>query len=173
MITRQHQQDGLGIAYVQAIAAMAGCNMTIHSIHDYKVDGSFHKVVKIRNLIEQTGHTLEFQLKSSYDYKITGGFVKFDLEVKNYNHLVRRSNDPNGTRAILILFCMPKNLVDWVNLTPEQMIMRHCCYYHQLKGQETENDYTQVVNIPQNQLLTDITLRSLLDIVGRGERDLC
>lgn len=173
MITRQHQQESLGIAYVQAIAAIAGYNNSISHIFDYKVDGSFHQVVKINKQYEESGYSLEYQLKSTYDFTVEDEQIKYDLDAKNYNHLVRRSNNPGSTRMILILFCMPRDITDWIHLSPEQLILKNCCYWDQIIGDVIPNTSTKTIRIDREQRLTGESLKEIFEKISRGDAKLC
>jgi hypothetical protein len=173
MITRSHQQESLGIAYLQAVAAIAGYNNSISRIFDYKVDGSFHQVIKIKRQFEENGYTLDYQLKSTYDFTIEDDQIKYDLDAKNYNHLVRRANNPGSTRMILILFCMPREPTEWVDLSPEQLIIKYSCYWDQISGDEIPNTSTKTIRIDREQRLTGDSLKEIFEKISRGETDLC
>ena len=51
MLTTQHIQEDLSRAYIQAVAAGAGVNLSLGAqVHDYGVDGTFHQVELVSRL---------------------------------------------------------------------------------------------------------------------------
>lgn len=161
------------MAYVRAIAAKAGYNVQFFK-EQYKVDGTIRRVRKIRNTYEDTGHSLEFELKSSFNFSLEDGKIKYQLEADNYNQLVRRSKDQNATHQILILYCMPKNPEEWVNVTEDELILRKCCFWHQLyRERETGNISNVQIEIPTHQQLTLEALDQIFTKICRGDRQLC
>ena len=71
MLTIQHIQEDLSRAYIQAVAAKAGVNLSLGTqAHDYGVDGTFHQVEAIPRVDAEgkpymrrrnSGFNLEFQ----------------------------------------------------------------------------------------------------------------
>jgi hypothetical protein len=176
MIDPQHQQEGLSMAYVKAIASMAGYNTEFSN--RYKCDGTFYEIRKIKGQMENSGITLDFELKSAtpnnYSIDTKKGLVIYDLDSGNYNALVRRLQTANATLQILILFCMPKDSIDWINVTAESLVLRKCCFWHQLhKEQVTENTDTCRIKIPIAQQFTPDTLNKIFLKMKGEERILC
>jgi len=173
MIPTQHRQEGLSMAYVRAIAAKTGYSVQFRK-EQYKVDGTFHQIRKINDKYEESGYPLDFELKSSVDFTIEGDKVIYDLDVDNHNELVRRAQDPHSTHQILILFCMPHNENDWVNINEEHLILRKCCFWHQLNTEGISlNDRKRRIKIPITQQLSLETLDQLYTKIRDGERQLC
>ena len=112
MITEQHQEEALSAAYISACAAKAGCNMAF-SQHDYGVDGTLHPVQIHDRRRQQMGFPIDFQAKASIDWELKGEHIVYDLEIKTYNDLIRRRDD-GGTPFILILLCLPKDRMRWL-----------------------------------------------------------
>jgi hypothetical protein len=175
MITPQLQQEGLSMAYVRAIAAKAGYNVEFRKTQ-YKVDGTFHIVRKINGSMEESGYPLDFELKSAMatQFSIADSKVKYDLDVGNYNQLVRRAGDDNAVRQILILFCMPIKNDEWISITENELIVRKCCFWHQLhKEKITENESKIRIEIPTAQQFTPEVLDQIFQKMTSGEKILC
>jgi len=81
MLTSQHIQEGLHLAYIEAVAATAGCNVAARRRHDYGVDGTFHSVVARAGRRYEDGYALGFQAKATTAWEIADNKVAYDLDV--------------------------------------------------------------------------------------------
>jgi hypothetical protein len=169
MITKQHRQEQLSRAYVHAVAAYAGLIFD-PAITDYGVDGSI-RVVQWREGRRRlvSGHSLDVQLKATTNWIFENEEVVYDVEAKTYNDLVDRFNEPRGTPMVLILMCLPKNEDDWLSITTEQLILRHCCFWCCFGGTRTENKATQRIRVPRSHILDQTSVGDLLEKVRKGE----
>lgn len=115
-ITNQHRQEDLGQAYVSAVAAKAGFNLS-YDKHDYGYDGTVKDVANRGGRFVNTGFGFDYQLKSSANVTFNAGCLVYDLESKNYNDL---STEEGLFPKVLILFVLPKDETEW--LTVSQLI---------------------------------------------------
>ena len=168
MMTLQHIEEGLSRAYVAAVAARAGVNISI-AMQDYGVDGTFGRIQRKAHRWFETGVKLDYQLKASKNWRIEGEEIVYDLEAKTYNDLARRSNENNPVPLILILLCLPTEMAAWLEVSEEQLLLRRCCYWARVVGSPTNNRRAVAVRIPRNQLLTPTVLEDLLERVKRKE----
>jgi hypothetical protein len=178
MLTTQHIQEDLSRAYIQAVSARAGVNLSLGTLaHDYGVDGTFHQVT-IRAYVDKAGEkrqrrlnsgfNLEFQCKASTEWFEEPDAIVYDLEAKTYNDLVQRAATQNATPLVLILMCLPRAEAEWFLLTENHLFLRKCCYWHRLTGSETGNTSQKRIRIPKAQLLDPTTVVDLLKRVERG-----
>ena len=168
MITKQHRQEQLSRAYVHAVAAHAGLIFEPVTT-DYGVDGSIRVVQKREGRRLLCGHSLDVQLKATTNWVFEDDEVVYDVEAKTYNDLVDRFNEPRGTPMVLILMCLPKDEVEWLSITTEQLILRHCCFWCRIGGTRTSNTATQRIRIPRSHMLDQISVGKLLGKVKKGE----
>lgn len=159
-ITEQHTEESLCIAHIHAVAGVAGINYGVRRTFDYGIDGHFVSVTKRGNRLVDSGFPLDFQAKATIDWELKEGHIVYDLEAKNYNDMVERSEAE--TTLILILLCLPKARIEWHSTTVQETIMRHCCYWHIPDGPSASNTSTKRIFIPENQILTPRTLNDLL-----------
>ncbi|MBI5425651.1 MAG: DUF4365 domain-containing protein [Opitutae bacterium] len=165
MITLQHTEELLSRAYLTAVAAKAGLNANIRGGDlDYGTDGNFKKVVVVENKRIETGFGIEYQAKATKNWRTTQNAdeIVYDMPVDAYNRLITRSA-LGGIPIYLILLCLPDSAHDWVELSHEEMILRHCCYWQRISGAPTENDNTTAVHIPKSQRFDPYTLRLLVN----------
>ena len=169
MLTSQHTQEGLHIAYIEAVAAKAGCNVANRRRHDYGVDGTFHSVVTVNGQRHEDGYALSFQAKATTAWERTDNGIAYDLDVRNYNGLVGIANSEGATPHILIVFCQPANADDWLGLDDEAITLRKCCYWIRLAGERSANSSSVRVHLPATNRFDPPSLRSLLLAVRNGD----
>jgi len=117
--------EALSIAYVSAIAAIAGINFD-RLQKDLGIDGMFTKVSRIKNHITNMPGTPIFcQIKSalSSTCKTEGNNISYNLNAKNYNDLV------HSDLGVLILMCLPPSTDDALKQDEECLCLHKCCYY--------------------------------------------
>jgi hypothetical protein len=137
---------------------------------DYGVDATVRSVVELPNgKLLPSGFPLDLQLKATVDWQDRNGSIAYALEADTYNALVSRANEPRGTPLVLVLLCLPQQEDQWLSATIDQMILRHCCYWHCLKGEQTTNRRTKTVLIPKNHVLDTAALAGLIQSVKTGQ----
>lgn len=170
MITTQHIEEDLSRAYIQAVAAKAGLNLALRDrSHDYGIDGTFHQVSYRNGKREESGFSLDFQLKSSINATIDDQHVSYDLDVKAFNSLVERAERKNTSPTILILLVLPKDQEDWIALSEDQLILKKCCYWTTITGATTPNKKSQCIKILRSNLLTPENVILLIQAIENGE----
>jgi hypothetical protein len=160
-ITLQHTQENLCRAHIQAIAAVAGVNLGLSHTQDYGVDGQFDPVVIRDGRRITTGFPLPFQAKATINWDLKDGNIVYDLEAKTFNDMAMRT-DAEST-LVLILLCLPPQQLDWFSVSKQSTSINHCCYWHIIREELTENGVTKRIRIPEDQLLTPQALAELLD----------
>lgn len=154
MITVQHSEEFLSIAAMNAIAAMAGVELEF-STHDYGIDGTVRELRDYPGIGKIPSLTMDYQLKSTVNWKCRGNYIFYNLEVKNYNKMVARFQDPiSKTPYILILLCLPKNREEWLSISPEEIILRKCCYWYEVSEKDdiSGNENKITIKIPKNNI---------------------
>lgn len=168
MITDQHREEQLSRAYVHAVAAHAGLIFE-PATTDYGVDGTIRKVHIRAGRRFVGGHSLDVQLKATTRWSMPNDEVIFDLEAKTYNDLVDRFCQSHATPMILVLLCLPENESEWLEISVQELIMRHCCYWCVVGGTRTDNLTTQRIMIPKANLFDQKTITELIEKVQRGD----
>jgi hypothetical protein len=70
----------------------------------------------------------------------------------------------------LIVVFLPKDDVEWLTHSEEELRMRRCGYWVSLAGQpDTTNRRTVSVRIPRSQVFDTAQLRALMGRANRGE----
>lgn len=166
-ITEQHRKEDLGQAYVSAVIAKAGYNIS-HDRHDDYHDGTIKEVACFNGHFFPTGFGINYQLKSTCDVIFQGEHILYDLESKNYNELVRETT---MFPSILILFVLPKDEHEWLTVSCDELVIRKCAWWYSLVGlPPTDNTASKRICVPQNQILTPDSLIKLMEKVKGAEK---
>ena len=160
------RKEALGQAYVRAIVAKVGYNITTYE-NDFGLDGTIKDVDMRDGRYHGNGFSIEYQLKSSSAISFEDGYLIYDLESKNYNDLAAWEG---GTPAILILYVMPENEEDWVNFSVDGLVIKKCAWWCSLEGNPTtDNERTKRIRIPVSQVFSPDSLIQLMAKVRRGD----
>lgn len=171
MLTDAHIMESLSRAYIQAVAGKAGLNVRIEQRleFDYGIDGTFRPIKRIGTQLVESGFPLDFQVKASTIWQSDATHIIYDLEAKAYNKMVDRNSEIGTLPIILILFCLPQNSAEWLEHTEDFILLRKCCYWERLIGNQTENTRAIRVRISRSQQLNSESLITLLDRAKQGE----
>lgn len=161
MITTAHRMESRSRAYVQAVAAQAGLNYAVLA-YDYGIDIVLREVEQVGPHYVDTGRALDIQLRSTAGALVTDTEVRYDLDVRTYDHL--RDGQTRATR-VLILLVLPSDETEWVKQTLDGLLVRGSAYWLVMRGRPAvENTATIRKTIPRNQIVTGDGLRQLLAI---------
>ncbi len=146
MMTREHRQEALCRAYVRAIAAQAGW-ICSQPEQDYGIDLCLRAVRIHGGSRSDAGGQFDLQLKSTTRASVTASEIRYDLEVKTYDHL--REVGGNYPR-ILVVLVMPDDEAQWLSQSIDELVLRHCAYWICLEGYPaTTASKTVRVTIPR------------------------
>lgn len=134
---------------------------------DYGVDGSVRTLEQRGTRIRETGLGFDFQSKSTTDWAINGTEIVYDLEVNAYNDLVERAGS-GGLPFLLVLLCLPKNEVGWLNVSADKLILQKCAYWAKLNGALTDNAATRRIRIPVANVFTPKAVVGILRDIKTG-----
>lgn len=163
MLPTQTIEELISVSYVSAVIASSG--FSPNSIaKDYGIDLEARRIGIFKSKRIDLGVALEFQLKASINWKTDDSHVIFDLDADAYDRLVHR-RDNATTPCVLILCCLPKEQSSWLHVCEDEMVIKKCCYYHFIDGEETTNKRSRRIKIPRSQLLTP---QSILELVDRN-----
>ncbi|MBB4274084.1 DUF4365 domain-containing protein [Rhizobium mongolense] len=101
MLTKNHAQEGLSRAYVQALSSAARVWFSMKVEFVYGFDGQFDLIARVeidaasgkQNLIK-AGYAIDFQLTCSKERKFVGEDVHRSMKSKAYNKLAGRRTRP-------------------------------------------------------------------------------
>ncbi len=159
-IQKTNRMELISLAYVNAIAASIGVQISVPPIDNHSVDGTF---------ISSAGRCprIDFQLKSSYSCQFIQDKLSYPLDVKNYNDLREDRFSP----IILILLVMPQIEAEWVRHGHDATSIQHCAYWLSLSDKPAVSNSSNVtVHFDKNNWLSPDTLQNLLTKAANGEQ---
>ncbi len=151
------QKEQFSLAYIRAVAAQAGYQISRPELDNDSVDGT---------LIADFGRRprIDFQAKATSQQIKRGDNIHFDLKVKNYDDLRSETRTPR----LLIVVLMSKEKSQWLTQTQEQLCLRCCGYWVSLEGRQKVRNKTSVtVHIP---LVNMFNVEQLVDLMTRAEK---
>lgn len=151
------QKEMFSDAYLMAVAAVAGFAADKPSRDNDSVDWM---ISSDGALGTSTHPRLDVQLKSTSEHSFDDTFVTYKLKLKNYNDLrIQRIYVPR----ILVVVILPKAFEEALQQTEEEMTLRRCAYWLDLKGyEETSNSAPVTIKLPRQQMFTPDALRNLM-----------
>ena len=138
MVSTNFIQEELSISYVRAVVFDAGFNLTLPVKDVFGIDGT---------IVAMTGgiNRIDFQLKATTKYILSGNDIRYDLRVEDYNRLVREDDLPR----VLILYLMPSDNSQWLIQSRSELCLKECAYWVCLMGEPQSRNVSKVrVSVP-------------------------
>ena len=109
-MTPNKKMELLSLAYIRAVAAKTGYDVTRPELDIDSVDGT---------IVSSYGRRprIDFQAKATYQNVARSDSIHFPLPVKNYDDLRSDTRTPR----ILIVLLMPRNNADWLAQTDRDL----------------------------------------------------
>ena len=128
--------------------------------------GADYRLIKqiLRNKkLSDMGSILDFQLKSTSNWKPNDDVIKYSLKSKNYNDIISR-NLEGGTRLILILMCLSEDSDQWIAFEDMQINFSSCIYWYYTDSTEflSNENSTKLIEIPKSNKLTHQSFNELV-----------
>lgn len=155
-MTEEEIKEELSNQYIGILASFKGF-MLDKPRKDKGIDFELSRVSTFTNLL---GHkevlpdskAIHIQMKCTTMSRVsfTDKFVSYPLEARTYDKLVFRNNNPHNAPLILILFVLPSDKPEWVEVEPNRLIFRHSAYWFlpDPKAELTANASSIQVKIP-------------------------
>jgi hypothetical protein len=163
----QSIEESLSIAHVSAVVARAGATMDLVR-QDYGVDLSVRRIDSLKGKRMDMGVAFDCQLKASINWAKVNKEIIYDLEADTYNKIVYR-HENSSSPCLLVVLCLPRDELKWLEMNENSMVLRECCYYIRLTGNSTKNKGTIRIKIPETQRLTPEEISKLIESSKKGE----
>nr|WP_319583466.1 DUF4365 domain-containing protein [uncultured Pseudodesulfovibrio sp.] len=153
-----HQKEQFSLAYISAVAAKTGCNITRWAVDDDSVDCSLK--------YKMPGYPqVDMQVKCTQNLTDSDDCFKFVLtSIKNYNDL---RDDNLCVSKILVVVGVPDNLDDWLEQDQEGLLLRRCAYWVNLKGEPATTNKTAItIDIPKENMFSPDALMSIMTTIA-------
>lgn len=168
MITEEHIKEALSLRYIELVTAYNGFK-TSSSYPDYGTDLDIKEVdFRMENQHKwylETGRELKFQLKATTENSVIddGDLIKYDLNASTYNDLLSRKTSKNP--LILILFVLPPDRNNWLNISDNELIAKKCAYWFFPDNTDllTTNTDKKRISISKNNFISNEALNYLFE----------
>lgn len=167
MLTKNHIESELSIAYVQAVSARAGFATEFTRVDLDSVDVTVCGKGKLSPDSILHSPKIDIQLKATKNKNVNGdGSISFNLPLKNYNDLRANCLVP---RILVVLF-LPDDENLWLSHTISHLMMRECASWMSIKGfADSDNFGHQTVRIPSTNIFSPESIFELLNKVSKEE----
>ncbi len=147
------QKEALSRVYAQAVASRAGYTTAAYNFDRHGID------LRIQAGGEDFS-ALELQLKATSNLrKLNNGDISFALPRRNYDLLI----SVTGQLRLLVVLDLPQDEHSWMSITYENLILRRCAYWVNLRGfPDTTNTSSVSVHIPADNLFNVDSLKKLM-----------
>jgi hypothetical protein len=155
-----HRQEQFSNAFIQAVAAVAGCSAAKPSVDNDTIDWTLSNRLARRP-------KLDLQLKCTANDAGTADAIRFALPIKNYRDLIL--TDLSNPR-ILVVVVVPEQINDWIEQATERLVLRRCAYWTSLLGlAESDNEATVTVDVPRANLFMVDALNRIMQRINDRE----
>lgn len=153
------REEALSRAYVAAVAASAGYTLAVQDFDRDGVDVQVRAGGAMRP-------SLDVQLKATVQLgEGREDEFRYPLRRQNYDLLREQTLVPR----ILVVLDLPGDESRWVSISAEELVMRRCAYWANIKGfPETTNKETVTVAIKKQNRFDIESLRELMDRARTG-----
>lgn len=156
-------KESLSVQYLSILASYGG--FSAHTpFTDYGVDLMVEEIssyqIGDRTRYFSSGRTLDIQLKSTTteSISINENEIKFDLESKNFNDLIKRHPFQKRPKfryipLVLVVFVLPSEVNQWLGFSPEKLSIQGKAFWYYPDSEEslTLNRYSKRISIPIGQ----------------------
>ena len=162
-------QSNLSFSYLHAVVSSVGgsCMRTDQVADNMGIDvtlmfqGKFSPRPVLRSI------PIIGQLKSCrQSLRVVDGRIGYSLGSEQYRKYTLRSS----AEFLLFLFIVPENPETWLELTPQELILRKCCHWTSLNGAPPSAGNNVTVYFPAKNLFNVVQLRKILETLSKGER---
>lgn len=145
----------MSFAYVAALAARAGYTLQRGPDPDTdSIDATIRSGSPKRDAID-----LQLKTTTAPDEKSDG--LHFRLKQKNYNDMAIS----RGIPLLLVVLELPSDESEWVDCTPDRLIIRKCGWWLSLAGRDRVDAESRTVVIPRSQRIGSAGLAPLFSHV--------
>jgi hypothetical protein len=165
-LTENERKQQLSVAYVHAVAALAGYTCEVQTVDIDSVDLIISASGKIHEQSVIRSPRLAVQLKASSSLTTQSDHLAFPLPIKNYDDLREETLVP----LILVVLVLPRDPSQWLEISEECMISRRCAYWVSLLGMpETRNRRKVSIHLPRSHQFSVDQVQEMMRRISRGE----
>ena len=155
-LSNNDRRAELSFACLSALSSVAGFTCQ---------GGPQPDIFKVDAILRSGRNQIDVQLKStSSPHRLTDG-LHFRVDRQLYDTL---RDDSRSFPIILAVLELPKERTQWIERTPESLILRRCLWWDSLTGYPEIQSGSKVIVIPDTQQLDPGALESLMEQTRQG-----
>ena len=162
-------QSNLSYSYLHAVVSRAGgaCDSLGQTADGMGIDAVLKFKGKFSPKQIYGRVDIDAQLKSTRQIlPVVNGKISCPIESEQYRNYTLTST----TEFLLILFVLPTDPAEWLELTPDELILRKCCYWTSLNEAPPWTGSDVTVRIPEKNLFNVEQLHKIVTKLSEGER---
>lgn len=171
LLAMSDRQELYSMAYVQAIIAEAGFNISTPRF-DRNSGDIYSEFVNDSADFIPNYQRLRIQIKCTYSHPPqTDGYIHYPLPVKNYTDLSIIDGEP---RILVVVYVpRPDGTESWIQCMKEHTVFRYRAYWLSLMGRaSTKNTANVTVSVPTSNSFDIQSLTALMtEMVANGNKD--
>ena len=159
------QKEQFSLAYVHAVATVAGFDLGRFNVDDDSVDVVLKASDRLGDL---DGLHLSLQLKCTQNLAGNADNWSFRLKRKNYEDLRRVSTH---LQTLLVVLHVPVEVDEWLQWGPDEMTLKRRAYWVSIRGRPTlpPGQASATVQIPRRNVFDVAGLRAVAEKMARDE----
>lgn len=151
LLSTSDRKEQLSWLYIAAVASECGFTVSVPNLDRDSQD------IQIQSGTSRRA-SVAFQLKATSSPDWDSNDLRFQLKAKNFNDLALRRQVP----LLLAVMVLPSNPTEWLSVTPDEMTMRKCVWWHSIIGESPTEQGSRQVRLPRANLLTTNALKDLI-----------
>lgn len=159
------QKEEFSYAYIHAVVSAAGYafQRATRAVDMGGLDCSIIGTSAEESLYDTQ---LDIQVKSTSREALSDEFVRYPLNLKNYNELRK---EKTIAPRILVVVLIPSSPEEWLHQSEEQLCLRRCGYWLSLRGEpRTPNRDRVTVYLPRQQLFSVNAVKMIMQRIETG-----
>ena len=165
-LTDELIKEELSYCYLNSVAAIMGIAVEQFRRDGDSTDCTLMRMIDLDSSSRINVH-LRVQLKCTCSIQETPNHIIYDLKAKNYNDLSDKSTCP----IILCLLILPGTKDQWINCTPEDLVINGRMYWETFEGcSHTNNSSSKRIQIDKQNTINPQSLYNIMDKIAKEEQ---
>ena len=160
------RKEEISLSYLNAICAFVGIGVTVNKHDDDGIDVFLQKIISLQSG-GKLNTNITAQLKSTSQQLVeTDEIIKYQLKVKNYNDLCRKST----SQQLLFVLVLPNKEAEWIKHNVDELVIKKCMYWVDLSNntESTNVDNITIELSKKNYVSSETLIQIFKKVAGEG-----
>ena len=157
------RKEEISLSYLNAICAFVGIGVTVNKHDDDGIDVFLQKIISLQSG-GKLNTNITAQLKSTSQQLVeTDEIIRYQLKVKNYNDLCRKST----SQQLLFVLVLPNEEAEWIKHNVDELVIKKCMYWVDLSNNtESTNVDNITIELSKKNYVSSETLIQIFEKVA-------